>query len=260
MVDAILESTHIKRRIESILRSPQRRIVYVAYFIMCMVVSFYFTVSARELQRLELYLMLFFFLFYFVYRSFIVICQQHATYYLSITDIVFFNDGRPFQPVELNMLAIETVVVVLYLRFSTLLISDIHWINIQSEKDEDFMKRNQILSMLSILPIFIENTTFLCIYIIVKLASLSSFQTSFKDYCETNNERGPTDPPNENYNRVECTICKVWFEKDDIVQRLKCKHIFHPECINEWFNVKKCCPLCRTYGVDGDSIREILQG
>ena len=45
----------------------------------------------------------------------------------------------------------------------------------------------------------------------------------------------------------ECTICleNINIEYGNI-KKLKCKHIYHINCINEWFkNKKNTCPNCR---------------
>ena len=42
----------------------------------------------------------------------------------------------------------------------------------------------------------------------------------------------------------ECSICKDNIDDRDLV-RLPCKHYFHKDCINEWFEIRNTCPLCR---------------
>ena len=42
-----------------------------------------------------------------------------------------------------------------------------------------------------------------------------------------------------------CAICKSEFEKDENINILKCKHIYHTECIGEWVKYKSECPVCR---------------
>ena len=42
-----------------------------------------------------------------------------------------------------------------------------------------------------------------------------------------------------------CVICLERYQKNDKIVTLKCNHIFHIECIEEWFKSKKSCPLCR---------------
>ena len=44
----------------------------------------------------------------------------------------------------------------------------------------------------------------------------------------------------------ECSICLNNLKKDDKILVLKCNHIFHSDCLLEWFNKdNKNCPLCR---------------
>ena len=42
-----------------------------------------------------------------------------------------------------------------------------------------------------------------------------------------------------------CTVCLVKYEQDEIVNTLPCKHIFHENCIQTWFESNDTCPLCR---------------
>ena len=43
--------------------------------------------------------------------------------------------------------------------------------------------------------------------------------------------------------------CAVFFEDinfpDQIVSVLKCGHLFHQECLQQWFRTSKTCPECR---------------
>jgi hypothetical protein len=43
----------------------------------------------------------------------------------------------------------------------------------------------------------------------------------------------------------ECAICLEPFIIDEEVKTLKCEHTFHIECIEEWFERDKTCPICR---------------
>ena len=45
-----------------------------------------------------------------------------------------------------------------------------------------------------------------------------------------------------NINQECCTIC---LEKPDKAIQLKCGHVFHKECINQWLPKNKTCPNCR---------------
>ncbi|KAL4464074.1 hypothetical protein ABPG74_006011 [Tetrahymena malaccensis] len=42
-----------------------------------------------------------------------------------------------------------------------------------------------------------------------------------------------------------CSICYNGFEKDEIIKKLPCKHIFHLSCIKPWLKKQKTCPNCR---------------
>ena len=47
-----------------------------------------------------------------------------------------------------------------------------------------------------------------------------------------------------------CGICTIDFTDEEIQNRnniniLKCSHVFHTECIVEWYKVKQNCPYCR---------------
>lgn len=41
----------------------------------------------------------------------------------------------------------------------------------------------------------------------------------------------------------ECIIC---FDEliDTEIKKLKCNHIYHNKCINDWLNKKNTCPIC----------------
>ncbi|KAF1353907.1 hypothetical protein BDV97DRAFT_126681 [Delphinella strobiligena] len=49
-----------------------------------------------------------------------------------------------------------------------------------------------------------------------------------------------------------CLVCLCDFEHDEEARQLvKCKHLFHRECIDEWLTKgRNSCPLCRGQGVD----------
>ena len=48
-------------------------------------------------------------------------------------------------------------------------------------------------------------------------------------------------------NNINCSVCLVDFEKTDETRLLKCEHLFHTECIDNWLlNFSHKCPVCRT--------------
>lgn len=42
----------------------------------------------------------------------------------------------------------------------------------------------------------------------------------------------------------QCVICRLEYEDEETLTVLSCKHIYHPECINNWLQINKVCPVC----------------
>lgn len=53
---------------------------------------------------------------------------------------------------------------------------------------------------------------------------------------------------------LECSICLIEFNENDRCRQLPCDHIFHTQCIDQWFTVSVLCPMCKR------NIRAILHG
>lgn len=45
-------------------------------------------------------------------------------------------------------------------------------------------------------------------------------------------------------NMEQCVICRVEFEEGESLVALPCKHSYHSECINQWLQLNKVCPMC----------------
>merc|ERR1712224_282774 len=43
-----------------------------------------------------------------------------------------------------------------------------------------------------------------------------------------------------------CAICFMDYEHGDSARRLRCDHMFHKGCIDEWFARSTTCPLCKS--------------
>ncbi|CAD7940004.1 unnamed protein product [Amoebophrya sp. A120] len=52
----------------------------------------------------------------------------------------------------------------------------------------------------------------------------------------------------ERMSAAQCSICYTEFDEDDLVIQSPCfqYHVFHPECITDWWKRSRLCPLCRT--------------
>lgn len=43
-----------------------------------------------------------------------------------------------------------------------------------------------------------------------------------------------------------CSICLEDFKTNDQLYELKCKHLYHQKCLNEWMDINDTCPLDRS--------------
>jgi hypothetical protein len=54
-----------------------------------------------------------------------------------------------------------------------------------------------------------------------------------------------------NNEQTLCVIChNNYISTDSIIEVSKCSHIFHSQCLEEWFDYNYSCPLCREQLVD----------
>ncbi|KAK9108715.1 hypothetical protein Sjap_016775 [Stephania japonica] len=51
-------------------------------------------------------------------------------------------------------------------------------------------------------------------------------------------------PTNQDGNTDQCVICRLDYEDGETLTKLPCKHSYHPECINNWLQINKVCPVC----------------
>ncbi|KAI3997729.1 hypothetical protein MKX01_011804 [Papaver californicum] len=46
---------------------------------------------------------------------------------------------------------------------------------------------------------------------------------------------------------LDCAVCIGEYEDEDVLRLLpKCRHVFHSECIDKWFDSHSTCPVCRS--------------
>ena len=60
-----------------------------------------------------------------------------------------------------------------------------------------------------------------------------------------NSTRNLTKTKYKGKNKENCIICQQFVNFNDEVIYLPCLHYFHVNCINNWINEKKICPICR---------------
>lgn len=93
----------------------------------------------------------------------------------------------------------------------------------------------------------------LCLAIQAALDAIAMYQT------EENVERGlsekqiadiPSKTLESSMEDSRCCICLMDFEKDDECKELRCKHMFHCDCIDQWLGQNRKCPLCKQPAVE----------
>ena len=76
---------------------------------------------------------------------------------------------------------------------------------------------------------------------IILQSQANSDETIFKKLRENSKIRKFM--PQGSFNTT-CGICIEKMKRNDIVRELNCKHSFHIDCIDQWFEKKCCCPYC----------------
>jgi len=44
----------------------------------------------------------------------------------------------------------------------------------------------------------------------------------------------------------ECCICMMEYKEGEVILATPCDHVFHKRCMQEWFQLSRTCPVCRT--------------
>lgn len=44
----------------------------------------------------------------------------------------------------------------------------------------------------------------------------------------------------------ECCICMMEYKEGEVIVATPCEHVFHKRCCQEWFQLSRTCPVCRT--------------
>lgn len=140
-------------------------------------------------------------------------------------------------------------------------------------KDNDFYEIKKILSFED-LPVEViyetQNTLMTMLNTLLRLSLITLLigtifycfiYTAKTQYIQRTNESFyiveiPDPPPIVNRNDYsliedipsdqECSICMEPFNEDTV--KLSCEHMYHKECIIEWFQNSKRCPLCNNEG------------
>jgi len=53
-----------------------------------------------------------------------------------------------------------------------------------------------------------------------------------------------SDPKDGINSQEQCVVCRHEYEEGDAMLTLPCKHKYHSECIQQWLQINKVCPVC----------------
>lgn len=57
--------------------------------------------------------------------------------------------------------------------------------------------------------------------------------------------------------KKECVVCLCAFELNQKALILPCTHLFHTNCIKDWFKTQNTCPICK-FKLDRDTLNEAM--
>eukprot|EP00596_Hydrurales_sp_CCMP1899_P002409 CAMPEP_0119038136 /NCGR_PEP_ID=MMETSP1177-20130426/6856_1 /TAXON_ID=2985 /ORGANISM="Ochromonas sp, Strain CCMP1899" /LENGTH=264 /DNA_ID=CAMNT_0007000295 /DNA_START=2627 /DNA_END=3421 /DNA_ORIENTATION=- len=88
-----------------------------------------------------------------------------------------------------------------------------------------------------------------------ELVAIGEALYSITVYKATNEGSASTIDKGDELPLMECSICLMDVKEGEACRVLpKCSHMFHSTCLESWFHISVCCPLCKR------SIRDILNG
>ena len=107
-------------------------------------------------------------------------------------------------------------------------------------RTENGFTLKELLNSIKILYEFIyeeeERTSTPQIYNLKKSCSSCGFLNDLSNYVDEIKKDEKID---------ECSICYDNYLEDIDACKLKCKHVFHNNCIKKWIENSKTCPICR---------------
>lgn len=113
-----------------------------------------------------------------------------------------------------------------------------------NDNTQEYYNSHEHYENTSVPGLYLLGSIFLCISIMQALSSLIYCKKKYHEYSKY---KELEEPFLHDSSSERCSICLENYQKNETILKLKCKHIFHKECIKEWFHKKKQeeCPLCR---------------
>ncbi|CAA7028061.1 unnamed protein product [Microthlaspi erraticum] len=105
-------------------------------------------------------------------------------------------------------------------------------------------------------PVFVTVNVF---FIIERPILLSPAKGASRGVLQRLVEEQRVEPKDlEGKSETQCSICIVDFceSRECITELPECKHMFHENCLFEWFSCQSSCPLCRGVPYEGDGNKQ----
>lgn len=243
LLDKLIDSAALKQRLNALRKHVARRIVYSMHYTICAGVSLACLLADTSENSIYRVFQFSFFIFS-LFRLAVTATPRAENIVISSVDMLFFGLQQVPGLLEANILLMDL--------FLSLLLFGFFGHRPVAEKEigsEAFLRSFLLITMLFFLT-FLELCLIGFAIAISRLSQLVVVETTFELHLGSLNGVAPW--------HIECPICKEDFENTDVIRYLKCRHIFHSGCIEEWFNIKRCCPLCKNDGLEGNSIRRVM--
>jgi Ring finger domain len=171
----------------------------------------------------------------FLYKIIVLAQNESERAYPGCIYFILLLEDLEVTNASLNLYLIELILVI-----AVSILACLNEIN--PIKADKFTNGQAFVIIISNAIIVVDGLLFLSVLTISHMANLALREEPFKMQNE----------------QEECAICKEDLSEGQMVKTLKCRHIFHSPCVNEWLNIRKCCPLCQQNIIAGSSIREII--
>ena len=241
--EIFFENNAVRNRIKTMVQHKTSWIIIIAHNCICLGLCAYSILKNITHERDWLFYSFVIYSLSSLYKLSLLLTRRLSIPGFTIFQILVAEADGNLSIFEINVMMLDVIVIVFFilmLRFTSFF--DIN--------NEDLFYSLRLLVVCSNMIFSLETVILMSVFVISKMANLSFSETLFRNR-DTSLENGDGESR-------ECAICKESFNTEEMVKRLKCKHLFHSSCIDEWFSITKNCPLCKQDGLEGNSIRSIL--
>lgn len=241
--EIFFQNSAVRNRIKAMAHHRSSRFVIVGHSCLCLLLCIDSILKNLAHEKDWLFYSFVFYCASSLYKLSLVLTKRLSIPGFTLFQILVAEADGNLSLFEANVMVLDVVTVLFFILL-------LRFISIFDVDNGDLFYRFRLLVICSNMILSVEVVILLSVIIISKMANLSFSETLFRNR-DTSLEKDDDESR-------ECAICKEAFNADEAVKRLKCRHLFHSSCIDEWFSIKKNCPLCKQDGLEGNSIKCIL--